>query len=671
VELFPLQKQAVLPEIANQQPNLQALVSNPLLPHLLPVGFGLLLALIGSWPLALHWRDHIPGPPWDGFVWLYDLWWLRESLFVRGLSPFWQRDIFVPFGGYNVWLSDVNLSNKALVLPVLLGTSHIIAYNFLVWLSLMLSSTGAWLLARRLTGSHWAGLVAAIVFAWSPYRLTSMATGLPPVFATQWLPFALLALEWLLDPTRQQNWRRDGFLFGLFSALQALTSWYNAYTLALALPVWFLARLCWRWHRRRDTTRQWFRALLADSRGLLLGALVAACLVLPPFLALLRASQGAQANWTFFTIELWQASLDDFLRPSIFHPLWGSASLTARDGILPDYPWNAPGVLYLGWVPLALALLALWSGRGAWRWAALTVLLLAGLLALGPTLHWNGQRLYLPVGEPVQQAVVSIIKALEARAPNKLTIPQAFFYAYPGEIFLPLPPLLGYLFVGMLKGLRWWLRFSLATTLMAALLGGAGLALLARPHPQRRARAVAWPALLLLALLVEFWPAPLAYGLGYAGPGALEQQLRALPSGTLIEFPLVRSTAGPGMYRQVWHRHPLAGGAVTYYPPAWQAGEAQLADFPSPQSVALLRQWDVRWIVVSPTLYDTGWADQPGDTWQVVQSRLAATPGLRLVAEVTESPSRLGDRISPQLRQRRAPLDPDRVLIFELLKVDQ
>lgn len=629
----------------------------------------LLVALVGTWPLALHWRDHIPGPPWDGFVWLYDLWWLRESLFVRGISPFWQSEIFVPFGGYAVLLSDVNLSNKALALPLLLAADQIVAYNGLVLLSSALSGLGAFLLARRLTGSAWGGVAAGLIFAWSPYRLTSLAGGLPPVFATQWLPFVLLALEWLRDPARAHQWRRNGALLGLFTALQALTSWYNAYTLALVLALWIAIRFRHLLTVRAVTRPPTLRVAIGNRpaiQGLALGTAIAATLVLPPFVALLRASRGAAANWTFFSIELWQAGLDDFLRPSIFHPLWGGVSLAARGNILPDYPWNAPGVLYLGWIPVALALLALWRGRGRWRWAALAVLLAAGLLALGPTLHWNGQRAYLPVGDGVKEAIVTVVKAVEARAPHRLTIPQAFFYAYPGKSFIPLPPLFGYLFVGFLQGVRWWLRFSLATTLMVALLAAAGIAVGGRRVAVGGWRTRLLPAALLLAITIEFWPAPLAFGLGYAGDGALERRLRELPPGTVIELPLVRSTAGPGMYRQVWHRKPLAGGVVTYFPPAWQAAAPTLAAFPSPESVALLRSWGVRWVVLSPALYDSGWADQPGDSWAAVQARLAVTPGLRIVATEQETPSRLGDHISPRLRERRAPIDPDRVLILEV-----
>lgn len=27
-----------------------------------------------TYPMALHLADAVPGPPWDNFVWLYDLW---------------------------------------------------------------------------------------------------------------------------------------------------------------------------------------------------------------------------------------------------------------------------------------------------------------------------------------------------------------------------------------------------------------------------------------------------------------------------------------------------------------------------------------------------------------------------------------------------------------------
>src|SRR5512137_2060699 len=106
--------------------------------YLAALAFFTALTPIMTYPMALHLADAVPGPPWDNFVWLYDLWWFKHSLFDAGVSPWFNPQIFHPFG-YNVGLSETILASKALGLPVTLLAGEVATFNILVLASFALS----------------------------------------------------------------------------------------------------------------------------------------------------------------------------------------------------------------------------------------------------------------------------------------------------------------------------------------------------------------------------------------------------------------------------------------------------------------------------------------------------------------------------------------------------
>ncbi len=88
------------------------------------------------------------------------------------------------------------------------------AYNWLVLLSFPLSAAAAYLLARHLALSPAGALLAALLFAFSPFHLAHAAYH-PHIAQTQWLPLYLLALWRCLDEATlargRRSWRRDGW----------------------------------------------------------------------------------------------------------------------------------------------------------------------------------------------------------------------------------------------------------------------------------------------------------------------------------------------------------------------------------------------------------------------------------------------------------------------------
>src|ERR1700737_4500024 len=55
-------------------------------------------AVVWTWPLALHFRDHIPGGPGDNFSFLWNLWWMRQVLSHPALGFFHSPYLLSPFG---------------------------------------------------------------------------------------------------------------------------------------------------------------------------------------------------------------------------------------------------------------------------------------------------------------------------------------------------------------------------------------------------------------------------------------------------------------------------------------------------------------------------------------------------------------------------------------------
>ena len=78
------------------------------------------------------------------------------------------------------------------------GTGAVAAYNWLVLLSFPLSAAAAYLLARHLALPPAGALLAALLFAFSPFHIAHAAYH-PHIAQTQWLPLYLLALWRCMD----------------------------------------------------------------------------------------------------------------------------------------------------------------------------------------------------------------------------------------------------------------------------------------------------------------------------------------------------------------------------------------------------------------------------------------------------------------------------------------
>ena len=643
--------------------------------RLLVVLVFIVLTLVFTYPLVLYLRTAVPGPPWDNFEWLYHLWWFRHSVVDLGQWPTVDPTIFYPFG-YDLRLSESMWANFVLIAPFLFWFDEVVAYNIFVLLTFVLTGYATYLLIAYLTDNRLAATIGGAIFAFCPYRMHVTAAGWLPLLSTQWIPLLFLYLERFFRERRLHH----ALLAGLFMALTALSSWYYAYIVGLFVIVFVLVRL-WPWGKAlRD-------ALLV--RGLLLAAVVVLAFVLPVALPLFSMRSG-ELRWSLADVDKWSASADDFLLPNVYHPWWGEFFLSMRSEV-PSYPWYLPGCIYLGIAALALALVAVLKRyeEGTFPRGYGWVMILSLVLALGVVLRWNGAVLQVAVPAKIEALFNRIMSSLV----SKWALNKDSYYAIPfaaGNIPIPLPGMLIYLFLPWGHAMRTLYRFGVMTIFGVTVLAGIGAARLLgacrfpdevlfvaseateRPisqRPLRPGRTLALGGLLLALVLADFVSAPLPFGVSLVGAQSLERWLAAQPEDTVVmQFPLIRALNGTSLYRTKYHGKRVAYGHGTFFPPGFRYAMPVLETFPDKQCLSLLTSWGVTHIAVGSQVYDAGWGDQPGQTWDSLRQQIEASPRLYLVGVTFEEPFWVRERVSAVIRGD-PPVEPilvDKVYLYEL-----
>lgn len=667
------------------------------------------LAAALTFPLALHFTTAIAGPPADGFIHLYEMHWFRRAIFELHVWPLFNPEVFYPFG-YNLALSHITPSNTVPMMPIVLLAGPVAGFNGAVLLSFILSGFGAYLLVYRLTRQRWAGLLAGMLFAFSPYRVHNLGAGWLPNLGTQWLPFALLYVDRLLavsaagvhnagtslftaqtqraqreaksggtapvteadhadvgttthrsGPRVPNSGRarllsalRNGALAGFFFALVCLSSWYHVYIAGVAIAVFVLAR-GWPWRRRLVSA--------PSILGLAAFALIAALMVLPLALPLLQygASEQSDIQWPLIEADDASASLDDLLLPSAYHSLWGDAALQRRQM---TYAAVVPGLVYLGLPALLLGLAAIRRRAPAAR-SFLLVGLVGAVLTLGLTLHVNGLRIYVPVPSAVEEAFSRAMLTLAGR----LALNPGAYWPFRAEngIPLPLPGMLFSLFMPFGSTMRVFHRFGMDSSLGFAVLAGLGAAALL-PRPGRR--QVVAIVLLLAFVVVDFLPVPLVFGRSDATGFAVDHWLAEQPGDfAVLHLPLARALTGPGLYRAAIHGKKISYGYGTFFPTAWRVAIGRLTAFPDQAGLQTLRSWNVRYVLIGEGAYRAGLVDVKGDTWEKVEQRLRGSPGVRYVRTFDEPSPVSHDVLSPRLGKPWpvVPVVADRTHVYEIL----
>src|SRR5690349_18850955 len=234
---------------------------------LLAAGLFLLLAGLLTWPRLGQAASSVVdfGDP------LEDVWtlqWIDHAL-LTDPAHLYDAPIFYGFPQPLAY-DDINLGQALLALPLTALTGNLVlTYNLLIVGSFALAGWCAFLLARHVTSSAWAGLIAGMVYGFWSYTFAHLSH--MSVLSLYPIPLALFCLHRVFE-TADAGMRRRApagwaAAFAACVIWQAMNSFYYAAYLGLAagaLLVWELL-----------VVRRW-RAWPAPQRGRVAAALLGA-----------------------------------------------------------------------------------------------------------------------------------------------------------------------------------------------------------------------------------------------------------------------------------------------------------------------------------------------------------------------------------------------------------
>lgn len=216
-----------------------------------------IVTVVLTWPLAARIGSSFPGDYGDPVLVTWVMAWVSDHIVRADFAGFWDANIFFPERG-TLAFTEHFIAQSVMTLPVYLATGNpIIGYNVAFLLTFVLTGLGAFLLARALTGSDIAAVVAAFVAAFNEYRLAYEVAHLHTL-SIHWFPFALYAL------TRYFETDRRRYLAGAaaFLVLLNLSSiYYMAYCAPFVLVYVLIEAVRWgRWRTPRVWLELWAAA---------------------------------------------------------------------------------------------------------------------------------------------------------------------------------------------------------------------------------------------------------------------------------------------------------------------------------------------------------------------------------------------------------------------------
>jgi hypothetical protein len=444
---------------------------------------------------------------------------------------------------FTFFMDEPVLGTGLLVLPLSwLTDDAILLFNVARLLTWILTGLFTWRLARDLGLSDPVALATGAFFAFSPIRVDQVAH--LSTLGTQWIPLVyLFARRFCLEPTVV-----DAVRTGLFFALSFLACGYHGLFFAVLLPLSLLPLLV--------TPR--FKEILALG---VLTVLTAAVFLYPLYAASREALGPLQfARSTADTLK-YAASIETFVAANRWNRVWGGLTENLR---------GDPSNLFPGLVVVLLAALALSRFRGkipseARRFVlVLAVLALAGgALALGPEIRFRGASLGLG--------------------------PFALLRDH----------------VSVFSNIRATGRAGIFVAFALALLAGTALQSLKRP---RLMSGLALAAFLIEARIAPI-PAPSWTNVidSAETPPRVYAWLKEQPAGTIVaELParpagdFARPAFHDSIY-MVWstlHWQPLVNGFAGAETPRVQRFRATAPSFPEPESLEVMKEAGVRYVVV-------------------------------------------------------------------------
>ena len=549
------------------KPFLDAILKLLKKPSFLAFVYFVIFTAVMTYPLVFKMQSVIGGSGGDGtyFVWLVR--WYQKAIFELKISPFFNPYMNYP-QGWHLATTDVTPAMVALAFPGSLLFGPTWGYSLAMLMSFVLSGWGMYLWIRDLTKNHLAGLVAGTIYAYVPYHMAHYIIGHLSLAGIQWFPFYFWGLYDLLKQEKY-SWK-SVLMASIALCLIGLTSPYYVYMTILITAVFVLGFFIFGGYRRLKETVFWKSLLIFGSI-----AIVLVGLAMLPYVSL-DAQNGLAARPVEYVSE-YSASPTDYVIPSIKQFLWGK---WIDDHFSPEY-WQE-STLYIGVVTFVLTMIAWIKRRQLFQSRLLSIALLvavcAFVLSLGIEPHWLGRK------------VVALPRILQSIF-HRTEMPQIYLPSYYLFRFLP-----------FFSKMRVMMRFGLFVLVTFSLMAGLGAHLLLKDHSKK---IKGWiTAVILLLVFIDFYPGPLK---GFAPVEArpVDTWLATQPDkGAIAQFPFSQESDQNQVYNTLINQKKYIGGFFNAnQPEQYKRIQPVMDNFPSQESMELLQQLGVAYVVVDSSQY--------------------------------------------------------------------
>ncbi len=228
--------------------------------------------------------------------------WENHILLTNPLNLF-NANIFAPFKNTLAY-SETMLGSFLLAWPILLVSKNVIlAYNLVVLLSFAISGLGMYLLAYYLTRNKLAAILAALIYAFAPYKLIHSVGHLH--LTGMWLPYVFLYLHKFF---KKQTWKNI-CLLTLFIILVFLTGFHYFIFLPIVILIFLAAYY----------TAKSFKFNKTNIKKIILSFVVLFFAVIPIIYPYIYLKQKYNFFRTVESIEAYSPNLINYLIPPFLY----------------------------------------------------------------------------------------------------------------------------------------------------------------------------------------------------------------------------------------------------------------------------------------------------------------------------------------------------------------
>jgi len=570
----------------------------------------LIIIMVMTFPLVLNLMKYFPAfcSTDEPFAGLWDSWRIKYSL-ENSFSLRYTSLIAYPFG-YDPYSSDY-FSYLFLGLFHLLSmlTTHILTWNFQVFLNIFLNGFFTYLLIFYLTQSRLVSFLGGLIFGFCPYQFMRIWQHLGLTY-NQWIPLCLLTVI-LLKGTEQKKYS----LLFLISLLLLLSFDFSVmYLGAVSLLTFFIYVIFYQWRTKLFKDRKCMIDNFRYIRQVLLVGVIASVILLPQFFPIIKnrfflssSTQPSAFNpyhRPFEDLFVQSAKPLSYILPATTHPLFGGfteqfigsqlygASLTEH-------------TLYLGWIPLVLAFVAFrrWRKNRKSR------------ITSYPAVGWAGE----PRATNNEDFYIGFFVFLALVA--WLFSQPPWWSIFGFKLYMP-----SFFMYKILPMFRAYCRFGIVVMLAVAVLAGFGLKFVLERFKSRKTKT-AMAALFCALVLFEFWNWPPYKVMDLSKVPAVYYWLKGQPKDIAVaEYPL-DSDSPNELYKffQTVHEKKIINGTIlgTYANKVAQ----EIRCLSESETAANLKWMGVKYVIVHKDDYlKTDLVEDKEDLERIPQS-----PGLKFV----------------------------------------